>query len=133
MSRLTVLLAALLHAGLAALCWTWFDFSTRFTDAELAYLVVGAAALGALPAVLYTTKRLRSPTAVVTTLFTLTAYGTWSTYVAPTIPPAPVDPTPFGWYLLGWPAVAAAALLVGGVEYGLRRYQATIRANGTTE
>jgi fluoride ion exporter CrcB/FEX len=130
---ITALLVAFLHAALAALCWMWFDFSTDVTSAELAYLVTGALLLGALPTALLTSKRLLSPAVVVAVLFTLSAYSTWSTYVAPATPPAPVDPTPFGWYLLGWPAVGTAALLVGGVEYGFRRYRQPTTANGTRE
>ncbi|SDN00052.1 hypothetical protein SAMN04487949_3121 [Halogranum gelatinilyticum] len=131
MSRTRTTIAALLHAALAALCWTWFDFSTLLTNTELAYLAVGSLVLGALPAVLLTSKRLRTPSVVVATLFALSAYGTWSVVSAGL---TPVDPTPFGWYLLGWPAVAAAALLVGGGEYGFRRYrQPTTNANGTAE
>lgn len=123
-------LGASLVAGLGtvtvtAALWTWFDFTTRVAGNEpfLAYVAVGTFVLGAVPAVLLTTKRLLTPTVVVAGAFGLSAYGTWSTYVAPARPPAPVDPTPFGWVLLGWPGIALAALLVGGVEYGLRQYR----------
>jgi hypothetical protein len=116
------LLAGLLHATVAALLWTWFDFTTRVAGNELfvTYVAVGAFLLGALPAVAVARARLLAPALVVEALFVLSAYGTWSLVAAGL---TPVDPTPFGWYLLGWPVVAVGALLVGGGEYGLRRYR----------
>lgn len=119
----TTLLAGVATLALTALCWTWFDFATRAgNELVLAYVGVGAFCLGALPAALATAKRLFAPALVVSALYLLSAYGTWSVYVAPATPPAPVDPTPFGWFLLWWPVVTVAALLVGGVEFGVRRY-----------
>lgn len=119
-----VLLAALLHPVAAGLLWTWFGFDTNVAGEELffAYVVVGAFLLGALPAVAFATRRLRAPAVVVVAAFTLSAYGTWSIVAAGV---TPVDPTPFGWYLLGWPLVAIVALLVGGVEYGLQWVRST--------
>lgn len=103
----------------------WFDFTTRLAGNGpfLTYVAGGAFLLGVLPAALVTTKRLVSPVVLVSILYVLSAYGTWSVYVAPTTPPTPVDPTPFGWFLIGWPVVAVTALLVGGVEFGLRRFR----------
>ncbi|SEO92897.1 hypothetical protein SAMN04487948_10831 [Halogranum amylolyticum] len=117
-----VLLAALLHTVAAGVLWTWFGFDTGVAGDEpfFAYVAVGAVLLGALPAVAVATRRLRAPALVVAAAFTLSAYGTWSIVDSGL---TPVDPTPFGWYLLGWPLVAVAALLVGGGEYGLRRYR----------
>lgn len=115
-------LAGVATLALTALCWTWFDFSTHAgNELFFAYVAVGAFCLGALPTALATAKRLVAPAFVVSILYGLSAYGTWSVYVATTTPPTPVDPTPFGWFLIGWPVVAVAALLVGGVEFGLRR------------
>lgn len=52
------------------------------------------------------------------------AYETWTAYVAPATPPAPVGSTPFGWFLLGWVAVVALGLLLGWGEHRLRRSRA---------
>ncbi|EJN58270.1 hypothetical protein [Halogranum rubrum] len=115
----TSLLAGVATLALTALLWTWFDFSTRAgNELVFAYVGVGAFCLGVLPTALFTTKRLVSPVVVVSTLYLLSAYGTWSLVDSGL---TPVDPTPFGWFLLGWPVVAVVALLVGGVELGLRR------------
>lgn len=123
--RTTSLLTGLGAIAITSLLWTWFEFTTRLAGNELflAYNVGGAFVLGALPAALLTRKRLVSPAVVVGCLFLFTAYSTWSTYVAPATPPTPVDPTPFGWYLLGWPVVVLIAVFFGGVEHVLRRYQ----------
>lgn len=115
-----ILLGAALHLVVAGALWLWFGFSTR-VDPFLAYAVVGAASLGAIPALLLVRGGLVAPSLVVAGALVASAYGTWSVYVAPPVTPTPVDPTPFGWYLVGWFLVAAAALLAGGVEYGLRR------------
>ena len=116
------LFAGVLHTAVSALLWTWFDFTTRVAGNELflTYVAVGAFLLGALPAVAVASARLVTPVLVVTVSFLLSAYGTWS-LVASGL--TPVDPTPFGWYLLGWPVVVGGVLLVGAGEYGLRRHR----------
>lgn len=116
-----VLLGGTLHLVIAGALWLWFGFSTR-VNLFLVWAVVGAASLGAIPALLLATGRLVTPSLVVAGGLAASAYGTWSVYVAPPVTPTPVDPTPFGWYLVGWVLVAALALLVGGAEYGLRRH-----------
>ena len=111
------------HLALVAALWLWFGFTTRVADNEafLAYVALGALALGAVPTLLIAARRLASPAVVVGGIGLATAARTWLVYVAPQTPPAPVGPTPFGWYLVGWPVVAAVALAGGAVEHWLRR------------
>lgn len=71
--------------------------------------------------------RLVAPSMVVGVAFAASAYGTWSVYVAPEVTPTPVDPTSFGWYLIGWIVVPGAALVAGGAEYGIRQVAAARR------
>ena len=110
------------HAGLAGVLWLWFGFATRGTTAPfLLYVGLGTLAVGAIPSALWSAERLRSPLLLVVGLFVATAYGTWETSVSQSPTPTPVGPTPFGWYLLGWVVVLGMALLVGAVEFAVRR------------
>jgi len=113
------LLAGLAHLLVAGALAEWFDFAIGITP-FLGYVAVGGLSIGAIPVVLLAETRLVAPSTVVVAL-AASAYGTWSVYVAPDAVPTPVDPTPFGWYLIGWPVVMGAALVAGGAEYGLRR------------
>lgn len=123
-SRRTLAAAALgglAHASAAALCWSWFGFAPLrlLGVALLAYGTLGVVCLGAVPAALLV-RGVASPALVVVVAFLAAAGATWATYVAPAVPPAPVGPTPFGWYVLGWLPVLGAALLAGGVERRVR-------------
>jgi energy-coupling factor transporter transmembrane protein EcfT len=86
----------------------------------LAYALGGAVVVAAVPVVLLGWRGLASPSLVVLALLAAAAYANWSTYVAPSPPPTPVGPTVLGWYLLGWPAVLAAALAAGAGERAVR-------------
>ncbi|WP_018256973.1 hypothetical protein [Halomicrobium katesii] len=126
LDRRSVALAAvggISHLALVAALWLWFGFTTRVADNEafLVYTTLGAVALGAVPTLLIAARRLASPLVVVGGTGLATAAQTWLVYVAPQTPPAPVGPTPFGWYLVGWPVVAAVALAGGATEHRLRR------------
>ena len=114
------LFAGLAHLTVAGALAEWFGFSVGVTP-FLGYVAVGGLLLGAVPIAILVDTRLVAPSIVVGVALAASAYGTWSVYVAPAVTPAPVDPTPFGWYLIGWVVVVGAALLVGGAEYGLRR------------
>jgi hypothetical protein len=110
--------------------WLWFGFTTRVAGNVLflAYVALGALVLGAVPTLLFVTRRLVTPVVVVSGIGVVVAARTWLVYVAPQTPPAPVGPTPVGWSLLGWPAVAAVALAAGGVEL---RFRAADSGTGT--
>jgi hypothetical protein len=116
------LLGGLIHLGFAGGLWVWFGFTTRVQGNELflGYILIGAVALGVVPTLLLVTKRLVSPILTIAGFGLGSAYRTWSVYVAPEIALTPVDPTPFGWYLLGWIVVIAVALILGGGEYWIR-------------
>ena len=114
------LLAGLAHLVVAAALAEWFGFSIGVTP-FLLYVAAGGLLLGAVPVAMLIEIRLVAPSIVVGVAFIASAYRTWSAYVAPAVTPTPVDPTPFGWYLIGWVVVLGAALVTGGAEYGLRR------------
>ena len=114
------LCGGLLHLSIAGVLWLWFGFTARI-DLFLVYLGIGALLLGAIPILLLVTKRLITPSLIVAGALTVSAYGTWSVYIAPPVTPAPVDPTLFGWYLIGWVIVIPVALVAGGGEYEFRR------------
>ncbi|KDS90711.1 hypothetical protein FK85_11005 [Halorubrum saccharovorum] len=118
------LFAGLAHLIVGGALSVWFGFSWA-ANPFLAYVALGGLLLGAVPVVLLVENRLVAPSIVVAVAFVASAYGTWSVYVAPEVIPAPVGPTPFGWYLIGWVVVLGAALVTGGVEYGLRRVVST--------
>lgn len=127
-SKLTKpLLTGALTLVLSGLLWTWFDFTTLVAGNELflAYVACGAFCLGAVPVVLLTRKRLRLPVLIVAALYVVSTFGTWSIVTAGN---TPVDPTPFGWLLLLWPAVLVVTGLVAAAEFTVRR-----RRRGTAD
>ncbi|MFO8114183.1 MAG: hypothetical protein R6U01_02280 [Halorubrum sp.] len=114
------LLAGLVHLIASGALAEWFGFSIGGT-LFLGDVVGGGLLLGAVPVAISVETRLVAPSSVVGAALAASAYGTWSVCVAPEVNPTPVDPTPFGWYLIGWPVVMGAALVTGGAEYGLRQ------------
>ena|GEM_PF-1939310 len=104
------------HTAVVAGLGSWF-FDTSVLSTGLgwsyAYTLVGAVLTGAVPVGLHRARRARTPVAVVAVLGLLAAAGSWQTVSSPGVP---VGPTPFGWYLLGWPVVVGAAAAVGGLE-----------------
>jgi hypothetical protein len=114
------LLAGLAHLTVACALADWFGFSVGPSPFS-GYVAVGGLLLGAVPVAILVETRLVAPSVAVAAALAASAYGTWSVYVAPDVTPTPVDPTPFGWYLIAWVVVLGAALAAGGVEYGLRR------------
>ncbi|GAA0258178.1 hypothetical protein [Halobaculum roseum] len=81
-----------------------------------AYLLVGAVVAGAVAGWARTSRGLVAPTAVPAVVFLGAVTATWAQYVAPETTPTPVDPTPLGWVLLGWPAVVLVGVAAGAVE-----------------
>lgn len=118
--------AGLAHLIVAGALAEWFDLSIG-VGLFLGYVAIGSLLIGAVPVVLLVENRLVAPSSVVCIALAASTYETWSVYVAPDVVPTPVDPTPFGWYLIGWPVVIGAALAAGGGEYGLRRTVAARR------
>jgi hypothetical protein len=82
-------------------------------DWPYAYALVGSFVTGGVPAALCWVRRVRTPVAVVAGLGGLATVGSWQTLRSAA---ALVGPTPFGWYLLGWPVVVGCAVAAGGVE-----------------
>ena len=81
-----------------------------------AYLLVGAIVAGAVAGWTRTSRGLVTPTAVPAVVFLGATVATWALYVVPETTPTPVDPTPLGWVLLGWPAVVLASVAGGAIE-----------------
>ncbi|MFC6785532.1 hypothetical protein ACFQFH_06265 [Halobaculum halobium] len=81
-----------------------------------AYLLVGAVVTGAVAGWARTSRGLVTPTAVPAVAFSGAVIATWALYVAPETTPTPVDPTPLGWVLLGWPAVVLVGVAGGLIE-----------------
>lgn len=81
-----------------------------------AYLLVGAVVAGAVAGWARTSRGLVTPVAVPVVVFLGAAVATWALYVVPESAPTPVDPTPLGWVLLGWPAVVLAGVAGGVIE-----------------
>ncbi|WP_348610364.1 hypothetical protein [Halobaculum rarum] len=80
------------------------------------YLLVGAVVAGAVAGWARTSRGLVTPAAVSGVVFLGATVATWALYVAPESTPTPVDPTPLGWVLLGWPAVVLAGVAGGAIE-----------------
>ncbi|QZX99506.1 hypothetical protein [Halobaculum rubrum] len=85
------------------------------------YLLAGAVVAGAIAGWARTSRGLVTPAAVPAVVFLGATVATWALYVAPESTPTPVDPTPLGWVLLGWPAVVLAGVAGGGVESYVRK------------
>jgi hypothetical protein len=119
--------AGLVHAGIAALLWTYFGFENlpaAFATEPLyvSYVSVGMVLLGSIPGVLSVRLHTVSPLLLVGGLLTLSTVLTWQTHRTGV---TPVDPTPFGWYVLLWIGIVAVSGLVGGIETALRHRSAT--------
>lgn len=81
-----------------------------------AYLLAGAVLTGAVSGWARTSRGLVTPVAVPAVVFLGATIATWALYVVPESTPTPVDPTPLGWVLLGWPAVVLAGVAGGVIE-----------------
>lgn len=106
------------HALLSFALWSFFAFEALLASVGteplyVFYLVGGMFSLGFAPAVLYTKYGLRAPIGLSMFVFLGSAYGT-SRVVSSGL--TPVDPTPFGFYLLLWPGPVVLYAVVGAVE-----------------
>lgn len=114
-----------LHAAAAATLWTQFGFENLLvafgTEPTYAtYAMLGMVLAGAVPAALARWRTTAAPVLLVGVVFVLAAVGTWTTARRGL---TPVGPTPFGWYVLLWPAVVGLAGLVGELAWRTRRYR----------
>ncbi|MEZ3116112.1 hypothetical protein RYH80_09320 [Halobaculum sp. MBLA0147] len=114
-----------LHAAAAAILWTRFGFENLLvafgTEPIYAtYATLGMVLAGAVPAALARWRTTATPVLLVGLAFVLAAVGTWTTARRGL---TPVGPTPFGWYVLAWPAVVSLAGLVGEIAWRTRRYR----------
>jgi|AntRauTorcE11898_2_1112593.scaffolds.fasta_scaffold02169_3 hypothetical protein len=106
------------HGIIALYLWNWFGFENfrGMLSAEplfLLYTLTGMFALGFVPGLLYVKWESISPGLLISGLFCLSAYGTWTTIGDGS---TPVDPTPFGWYILLWAGIAVFISGVGWTE-----------------
>jgi hypothetical protein len=116
--RLLGLAVGVGHALLSLVLWSLLDFGDLLSSVGteplyVFYLVGGMFALGFVPAVLYSKYGSRAPGALSVFLLVGSAFGTYR-IVASRL--TPVDPTPFGWYLLLWPAPVVLYAVIGAVE-----------------
>jgi len=110
--------AGLVHTGAAALLWSYFGFENLFVafatePLYASYVILGMFLLGCIPGILYVRYRSVSPLLLVGSLFSLTGVLTWQTIQTSA---TPVDPTPFGWYILLWIGIVATSGLIAGIE-----------------
>ena len=110
--------AGLFHGSLGLGLWTFFEFESpgRMLWTEplfLGYTLLGLFALGFVPGLLYARWGAISPGLLVGGSLSLSAYGTWTT-VRDGL--TPVDPTPFGWYVLFWAGIVVFVTVVGWGE-----------------
>jgi hypothetical protein len=117
------IVAGMFHGIIALSLWNWFGFESfrGMLSAEplfLLYTLTGMFALGFIPGLLYAKWESISPGLLIGGLLCLSAYGTWAAIGDGS---TPVDPTPFGWYILLW---AGVAILISGVGWAeMRRNQ----------
>ncbi|MFQ3293548.1 MAG: hypothetical protein ACI9EZ_000944 [Halobacteriales archaeon] len=115
--------AGIFHGIIALYLWNWFGFESfrGMFSAEplfLLYTLSGMFALGFIPGLLYAKWESISPGLLIGGLLSLSTYGTWATIDDGS---TPVDPTPFGWYILLWVGVA---ILISGAGWAeMRRNQ----------
>jgi hypothetical protein len=114
-------IAGAVHGSVALGLWNFFKFDSfpRMLSAEplfLGYTLLGMFALGFVPGLLYAKWRTISPGVLIGGLLSLSAYGTW-TIVSDGL--TPVDPTPFGWYVLFWVGIVVLITIVGWGEMRL--------------
>ena len=108
--------------ALAVGLWTAFAFEPilRMRSTEplfLGYTLLGMFALGFVPGLLYVRWRVITPGLLVGGALVLSAAGTW-TIVSQGL--TPVDPTPFGWYVLLWVGIVGLSVVVGWIEGRIR-------------
>lgn len=126
--------AGITHLALSMVLWESFGFMSpakTFAVDPLfgTYTVAGMFLLGAVPGALFARYRSLAPAVVVGSLLAVSAAWTRRTTASGA---TPVDPTPFGWYLLLWVVVVALAALSGWIERRLRGTDVDVkpRANG---
>lgn len=126
-------IAGLGHLLLVVAVSAWLGFSLRTFQGGLegtlllVAILVGAVLMGAVPAVLFSEKRLVTPALVVAALFAWSVYGSWRLVFGPSSHLTPVGPTPFGWYSLAWFVVLAVALAAGVLEVAVRLVRARLQ------
>ena len=77
---------------------------------------------GAIPAYLSARYRVVSPVAVAVAIYGLGLATSWSALIdSAQSAGAGITPTWFDFLLWFWPALLLVALLIGGIEYGIRR------------
>ncbi|WP_255246080.1 hypothetical protein [Halolamina sp. CBA1230] len=106
------------HALLSTALSSFFGFASLLAQADteplyVFYSLCGLFVLGFVPAVLYSKYRSRVPLALSVFLFVGSAFGTYRVVASGL---TPVDPTPFGWYLLLWPACVVLYAAISVVE-----------------
>lgn len=85
------------------------------------YIVAGLLLVGAIPAVLFTTDRVVSPSILVLGLFSLSFFSTWIAYQQGDAPFSPMGPPPFHFYMFQWPLLIGVIFLFAYVEQKVRR------------
>lgn len=115
------IIAGALHGSIALGLWNFFEFESfpRMLSTEplfMGYLLLGMFALGFVPGLLYAKWGSISPALLIGGLLFLSASGTW-TIVRNNL--TPVDPTPFGWYVLFWVGIIVLITVVGWGEVRL--------------
>ena len=106
------------HGVLAMSLWYFFDFEGvgRMLATEpfvLVYTLSGMFLLGVIPGLLYAKWKTISPGVLVGGMVCLSSYSTWN-LVREGL--TPVDPTPYGWYVLLWVGIAVVITVSGLVE-----------------
>ena len=115
------IIAGILHGSIALVLWYIFEFESfpKMLSTEplfMGYVLLGMFALGFVPGLLYAKWGSISPALLIGGLLLLSSYGTW-TIVGDNL--TPVDPTPFGWYVLFWVGSIALITVVGWGEVTL--------------
>lgn len=106
------------HALLSFALWSFFGFEDLLASVGteplyVFYLVGGMFSLGFVPSVLYSRYGLCAPVGLSAFFLVGSAFGTYQVVSSGL---APVDPTPFGFYLLLWPACVVLYAVIGAVE-----------------
>lgn len=116
-------ITGLVHSVVSLLLWNYFrfeDLTAAFSTEPfyVAYVLTGMVALGFIPGVFYSGRNIILPAILTVVLLVVSGFRTWQIVSSGA---TPVDPTPYGWYILLWIGVVAAASLAGGLELKLRQ------------